>query len=284
VNANSSISTAVNQLARVATSPFRIAGRGLWTIRRWHALFSDLESLHHYRHLRRSSQRDILGCERQLAIIRLRLKPLNGNAVYCRPGTTDVDVLDDTFIGMYHLPPADMSSIRTILDLGSNIGLTIAHYATMYPDAKIFGVELDRDNFQVCTRNIEPYCERCSVQWGAAWCHNGRVRYEGDAEWGYRVQPSSVNDIGRSVPAFTVNTLIEAIGAPIVDFVKMDVEGAEEVLLSTSAAWLRRVRCIKVEIHAPYSTESCVAALRRLGFDCELDQRHWACVLGRRRM
>jgi hypothetical protein len=64
-----------------------------------------------------------------------------------------------------------------------------------------------------------------------------------------------------------------------VDYVKMDVEGAERELLR-SPGWNEQVRCIKVEVDEPYTLEECVTDLRRLGFTAQIDQDHWACVSG----
>src|SRR5262245_18098994 len=65
--------------------------------------------------------------------VSLRLKPLDGNSVLCRPGTTDALVLWDTFGGRYHLPPAPLKPDCVICDLGANAGYTAAHFASLYP-------------------------------------------------------------------------------------------------------------------------------------------------------
>jgi len=109
----------------------------------------------------------------------IRVRILKNRVVYCRPNTTDVQVFDDTFIARYHLPPPELTELRTILDLGSNIGLTIAHMAVVFPEARILGVELDEENYSVCQRNIEPFNPRCSVIHGAVWPSAGEVTYGG---------------------------------------------------------------------------------------------------------
>ncbi len=68
-----------------------------------------------------------------------------------------------------------------------------------------------------------------------------------------------------------------------VDFVKMDVEGAEREILADASAWADRVRAIKVEVHAPYTLEACRRDLERAGFETERDQRHRAALIGRHR-
>jgi Methyltransferase FkbM domain len=65
-----------------------------------------------------------------------------------------------------------------------------------------------------------------------------------------------------------------------VDFVKMDVEGAERELLQDGSGWASRVRAIKVELHGSYTSAACEEDLERLGFQTRVDPRHWACVEG----
>ena len=114
-------------------------------------VYSDFRSLlMHNRLLARSEE---LG---SMSLCAIRVRELNNHPVYCRPNTTDVNVFDDTFFGRYHLPPRELGPIRTILDLGSNIGLTVMHYAVLFPEARILGIEMDHDNYEICQRNMLP--------------------------------------------------------------------------------------------------------------------------------
>ena len=206
------------------------------------------------------------------------LRPLNGNLVYCRPGTTDLRVLDDTFFGRYHLPPVDLCAPRRILDLGSNIGLTMAHFACLYPGARILGIELDERNVKMCQLNIAPYSSRCEIVWGAVWNQAGTVTYAGNEEWGFQV--GETGEQQRLVEAHTMDSLIRHLGPPI-DYVKMDIEGAESAVLDDPGPWIRAVRCLKIEIHEPYSVDACITRLEGLGMRCEVYAHHWACVIAR---
>jgi hypothetical protein len=65
-----------------------------------------------------------------------------------------------------------------------------------------------------------------------------------------------------------------------IDFLKMDIEGAEAQVLRVNTDWARRVRCIKVEVHGPYTVEDCVRDLQALGFTARPDRKHPAGVVG----
>jgi FkbM family methyltransferase len=246
----------------------------------WGALFADFESIRNYRTLALSRRTTTSGGD-ESRVVRLLPRAVLGE-VWCRTGTTDFEVFRDTFAGQFHLPPPDVLP-HTILDLGSNIGLTIAHYASLFPGASLLGVELDRDNFRLCERNIALYGDRCRVRWGAAWCWDGTVKYDGDTEWGYRVCRAPSDQLVREAPAFSIDTLLDDFAVDTVDFVKMDIEGAEEHVLRHGGRWCDRVRSMKIEIHAPYSVAACLDDLRRHGFSTEVDSRHNACVIARRK-
>ncbi|MCP5111802.1 MAG: FkbM family methyltransferase [bacterium] len=224
-----------------------------------------------------------LGTPTDLAapFVELRVKELGGAPVWCRSGLSDLGVLYDTFVGRYHLPPEDLAPVRTILDLGSNIGLTVAHMAAVYPEARILGVELDEGNWAMCQRNAG---ERSEVLHAAVWHAPGEVSYGGVRESGYAISDRKVK---ASVRALTVGELIDRLEVPRVDYVKMDIEGAEQEVLRDAGSWAERVRCLKVEVHPEkastlYTLGMCVEDLERLGFTCTLDARHHACVVARR--
>jgi hypothetical protein len=119
----------------------------------------------------------------------LRFKELAGRSIWIRPGTSDVQVARETLMETYHLPLGDIGEPRTILDRGANIGITVAHFATTYPAARILGVELDYDNAQLAGTHrgelVSPG-ERAAwgcvdAQRGGAVCGGarGRIRLSG---------------------------------------------------------------------------------------------------------
>jgi FkbM family methyltransferase len=238
------------------------------------ALLSDAQSCVNYVRLR-GSNRSPNGT--RPTALALRVRPLNGQRVYCRTKTTDFCVFNDTFAGRHHLPPADLQ-IRTILDLGSNIGLTMAHYASLYPAASLLGIEMDQGNADMCRANIAPYVPRCEVLVGAAWKEDGEITYGGDTEWGFRVIPESCDGPHR-VRAFSIPSLIDRLGVQRVDFMKMDIEGAEMDVLAGARKWAERVGCLKVEVHPPYTLTACVRDLEGAGMRCEVLPNHFGCVL-----
>jgi FkbM family methyltransferase len=211
--------------------------------------------------------------------VEIALAPLHGHSVSVRPGTADQYAIEDTFIPPVHLPPEHVmegDGPRRIWDLGSNIGLTIAHFAVLFPEAEIVGVEIDSGNSAICARNIAPWESRCRLIQAAVWHSDGEVSYafEPGNELGFKVEDGKSVEAQeiRTVPAVSLDSLAEELAeGEQVDYVKMDIEGAEEHVLRVNTGWARLVRTIKVEVHSPYTVEECERDLRALGFEVSED-------------
>jgi FkbM family methyltransferase len=220
-------------------------------------------------------------------VVELRLRQLHGERFRLRAGTADVWALPDTYLPPDHLPPPELDGeqIRLIWDLGANIGSSMAHMAVCYPHARIIGVELDADNAALCRENLAPWADRCELLHAAVWTRDGEVRYQRDGldALSFRVQEDAGSAAaGDAVsPAWSLDTLLRRSGEDaVVDYVKMDVEGAEQQLLREHTGWAAQVRAIKVEVHEPYTPEACIEDLRRLGFSAQLDPG-WRRRLGK---
>ena len=206
---------------------------------------------------------------------------LGGHVVRVRPATSDVRVIDETFWRRYHLPPPELGVPEVIVDLGSNIGLTMSHFAYLFPDARVAGIELDARNAAICRRNIATWSDRCTVLQAAIWSADGRIAYsrEPNEAWAYRV---GVEDEGESVmvEAKTLDNVLESVlPKETIDFLKVDIEGAEQQLLETGGEWVERVRVMKVETHEPYSQEACLHDLGRIGFSARPDDARPGAVI-----
>jgi FkbM family methyltransferase len=210
--------------------------------------------------------------------LRVRLFELGGAGVGLRPGTSDLKVLWDTISGRFHLPPADLRP-RVIWDLGANIGLTVAHFLAVYPEARVVAVEPEPSNAALARENVRRWNGRVRVVEAAVWHEDTELALtvEPGDEYGARV---GANAGGHRVAAKSLNTLLA--DEETVDFLKMDIEGAEQTVLTQNTDWAEKVGCIKVELHGAYTAAACIDDLRRLGFAAEPDRVHNQCVVGRR--
>jgi FkbM family methyltransferase len=203
---------------------------------------------------------------------------LGGASFRLRPGTSDVRQFEDSFEQLWHLPPFELDDPRLIVDLGANIGTTMAHFAHLYPAARVIGIELDDENVELCRANVAAFGDRCTVLHGALSAQDGHASYSRGAgdEWGYSIVGGD-GDI--TVEALSIDTLLER-HAPgqAVDYLKMDIEGAEIDVLRTGGDWAQRVRCLNLEPHPPYTEAEATADLERLGFRVQPARREGCFV------
>jgi FkbM family methyltransferase len=213
--------------------------------------------------------------------VSLRPRALGGLPVRVRPGTTDAETLWNTFFHRYHLPPPNLPEPRVIVDLGANAGYTCCHFAALYPEARIVALELDGANHELAVANTAPFRDRCTVEHGAAWSADGRVPYSGERADAFRVVPGAddTEPRERSVRAWSLDSLFDRFDLTRVDYLKMDVEGAEEPILESAGPWLDRVAALGVELHGDFTPARAIARLEARGFRAREDRRHWASVV-----
>lgn len=252
----------------------RLRGR-VQRVLEYASVFSDVKSIRTYRKL-------LYAPDKLPATVELAIRSLGGNRVICRNRTADVETLWDTFCGRYHLPRQRLNKPACIVDLGANVGYTVAHFAHLYPTAQILAVEMDRSNFDLCLRNTARLGSRVAIVHAAVWSENGFVHYGGYEANGYAVNRDSKVDIERGVTSRTLRSLFDAYHIRKIDFLKMDIEGAEAEVLLDVGEWGGLVEEIGVEIHPPASYEHSRRLLEASGFFCEASTRRAGALVGRR--
>jgi FkbM family methyltransferase len=163
-----------------------------------------------------------------------------------RVPSTDVSTYGQVFLDKEY----DFRAIerpRVIVDAGANIGLASIVFANRYPEAKIFAIEPERDNFSLLADNVRPYDNIVPLQ-AALWGENTTINMvdPGAGAWGFMTEPAGE---GHATPAITVDRLMRDHGIDHVDVLKVDIEGAEKEVFADTAAWIDRVDSIIVELH-----------------------------------
>jgi FkbM family methyltransferase len=173
--------------------------------------------------------------------------------VHVRLRTTDVSLLSEMMEDAEYdidlpTPP------RVIVDAGANIGLTTVFFANKYPQARIIAVEPELSNFNLLKKNAEPYPNITCLR-AALWKNNTKIELSdpGLGHWGFQATEKPVaggpTASPTEVPGITVDALMKQFGINYLDFLRMDIEGAEQEVCEHTSSWMDKVGVIGVELH-----------------------------------
>ena len=172
-----------------------------------------------------------------------------------RLGTTDWSTFTVTFLlDEYRFVLDKIPTVRSIVDLGANIGDSARYFADAYPEVNILAIEPDFGNFEICKRNLNQIkspvrikCKQCFV--GAQSGYAGLDRSKG--EWEYSMDRTA--SAKERIPVVTMSDLIREFNFAEIDLLKCDIEGAEEELFNECSSWISQIKHIAIETCPPYS-------------------------------
>ena len=199
-------------------------------------------------------------------LMHLRMRGLE-EEVLARPGPVNDDratVWEIFFHQPYdgHLP----YSYRTVLDLGANIGLTLAYLLYRHTPVETYiGVEPDPATFDVLNRQV------ASLGMGgrsylfnvAASNRHARMRLSTTGQ-SFLHRLGEAGDI--EVETRRVGELLDEAGVAEVDFMKLDIEGGEREVMDDARNWAPRVKRIAAELHFEMDVNWLRSKLVPLGF------------------
>lgn len=133
-----------------------------------------------------------------------------------------------------------------ILDCGANIGLSVLYLKMKYPKAKIVAFEPDPSNFGLLQKNISGYqLKDVELRNEAIWKENTTLKFVSDGTLGSKVNSETGSENAISVKAAKLRDLL----TKQVDFLKIDIEGAEYEVLKDCNDSLSMVKYLFIEFH-----------------------------------
>ena len=145
--------------------------------------------------------------------------------------------------GIYELRLRDSPFI---IDCGANIGIGTIYLKQRHPGAAILAFEPDETNFALLERNIrDAGFKDIELRKEAVWKEDGTIDFSPDSNMGSRIEESGSGT--RKVKAVRLRNVIDRE----VDFLKLDIEGAEYAVLPAVGEIVARFRPRLVfELHA----------------------------------
>lgn len=178
----------------------------------------------------------------------------------------------DVFVNrIYHFEA--VRSDPMILDCGSNIGMTILYFKHVYPQARIVGFEPDPRVFPLLQENMDRnHLKDVKLMPAAVAGKEGSLRFFSDGKYGSCLSEhlTGVPPEGWSEHQVPSIRLRDYLKDPV-DFLKMNIEGAEWEVLADSEDRLGQVREMVIEYHhqpgLPRTLHKILELLHRQGFE-----------------
>jgi FkbM family methyltransferase len=140
---------------------------------------------------------------------------------------------------------ASAKAAPLIIDCGSNIGLSILYFKQLFPKSCILAYEPDPSNFNLLRQNIERNnLTSVKLNEAAIWTIDGEISFEANQSEASHI---SETQSGKRVKCVRLNNLLSQFEE--VDFLKIDIEGAESQVINDSKENLTRVKNLFLEYH-----------------------------------
>ncbi len=133
-----------------------------------------------------------------------------------------------------------------IVDCGSNIGMSLLYFSKLHPNARIIGIEADKKIAEICKTNIvKNKIANITLIEKAAWINTYGIMFSSDGADGGTIF-SEENSV--KIETIRLKDLLEK--EMKIDFLKIDIEGAEYEVLNDCRNSLSHVDKIFIETHS----------------------------------
>jgi FkbM family methyltransferase len=160
------------------------------------------------------------------------------------------------------------------------VGLSTLFFTGQFPDAMVYALEPDIDNYNLLLKNSAEDIARGRVVPLHAAIYNEDVDlYLERSEYAYNSSVSEEKGRGECVQGISIKTLLDKFKIARVDLLKIDIEGAEEKLFAGNYNWLSRVDTIIIEVHSANAKKAFLKAVASFGFNVVEQESKGSCQL-----
>lgn len=179
----------------------------------------------------------------------LRNQKILGNKLYFYSPQEFLHGIKEIFVDKVYL--ISLPENPYIIDCGANIGLSILYFKKLYPNAEILAFEPDERNFSLLERNLHSFnLSNIILRQEAVWNENTYISFSEEASMSSKID---LSDSGtKKVKAIRLREHLNRK----VDFLKIDIEGAEYEVLCDIADLLPNVNNMFIEYHGTYSQQN----------------------------
>lgn len=135
-----------------------------------------------------------------------------------------------------------------IIDCGANIGMSVIYMKRQFPLAEIIAFEPDETNFSLLNKNINSFgYSNVLLYKEAIWNENTTLQFSNESSMGSKIEIDTTSNT-IAVKAVRLKDFLNRQ----VDFLKIDIEGAENVVIKDIADNLHFVKNMFLEYHGTF--------------------------------
>jgi len=145
-----------------------------------------------------------------------------------------------------------VDGIKTIVDVGANVGAASVFFAFHYPQAKIFACEPARSPFSLLRQNVAVFPNVQTFPIGLYSCDKTIALYPGRNDSVESSIAASDRTLAEAeeVQLRRADDFVAAQGISAIDILKIDTEGCEVHILRSLERFLPTIKLIYVEYHS----------------------------------
>lgn len=135
-----------------------------------------------------------------------------------------------------------------IIDCGANIGLSVIYMKQICPSASITAFEPDDKNYELLNKNVQSHkIANTELRKEAVWIEDTMISFAQEGNMGSKIEQTNTTGL-LLVKAIRLKNLLQTN----VDFLKLDIEGAEYKVLIDIREDLKNVKNLFVEYHGQF--------------------------------
>ncbi len=198
----------------------------------------------------------------------------NGQKIYLRKNSSDLEVFYQILCCKEYKPAIDLIcnqlklNVDTIIDLGSNIGLSTIYFNEIFPFSRIISVEPDKGNYNILKLNTHQHSNielLNTAIWSSAIPLIKKSTFRDGRNWSTSYKESNTSKNIDQIEACTIQGIISNNGIDHISFLKIDIEGAENIIFSDrkNVDFLNIVDVLAIEIHDEVSDRNNIHQILR---------------------
>ena len=145
--------------------------------------------------------------------------------------------------------------VHTLVDAGANIGLASILFAEHLPVRRTLCIEPFGPNCQMLEKNLQGKCDFTVIE-AALWHRDDEVlalhrHFRDGQDWSLSTGPAGSKADLQPVKSITLHQLMQQHQLPAIDLLKVDIEGAEQVVFApgSKTGFLKQVKLVAIELH-----------------------------------